>query len=73
MITSNLFRSGHPSRVTVTLDSPEGQESGLLTDSVIMTDNLATVLDVGIHRVIGSWTKMERIDRALRHTFGRNE
>src|SRR5947209_13071944 len=44
MITSNLARAGHPSRVTVSLATPEGKRCGLLTDSVIMTDNLATVL-----------------------------
>jgi len=41
MITSHLYRSNHPSRVTILLSSPEGQKSGLLTDSVVMTDNLA--------------------------------
>ena len=45
MITSNLGRAGHPSRVVARRGTPEGQQSGLLTDSVIMTDNLATVLE----------------------------
>ena len=44
MITSNLERTG-PTRVQVDKDSPEGRAMGLLTDSVIMTDNLATILD----------------------------
>ncbi|NJN92386.1 MAG: type II toxin-antitoxin system PemK/MazF family toxin [Leptolyngbyaceae cyanobacterium RM2_2_4] len=39
MITSQMFRAGHPSRVTILLNSLEGQQSGLLTDSVVMTDN----------------------------------
>lgn len=43
MITSQMFRAGHPSRVTILLSSAEGQQSGLLTDSVVMTDNLATI------------------------------
>jgi len=42
MITSKLSRANHPSRVIVLLSTPEGQQSGLLTDSVVMTDNLAT-------------------------------
>jgi mRNA interferase MazF len=42
MITSKTFRAKHPSRVLVKLDSSEGKNSGLLTDSVVMTDNLAT-------------------------------
>ncbi len=43
MITSNLQRAGHASRVLIKLGSPEGSRSGLKTDSVVMTDNLATI------------------------------
>jgi len=42
MITSNLKREGHPSRYLIPLDSEAGRESGPLTDSVVITDNLAT-------------------------------
>mgnify|MGYP003864030725 CR=1 FL=1 len=69
MVTSQMFRAGHPSRVTILLDSPEGQQSGLLTDSVVMTDNLATILISAIHRVIGSLPTPD-IDAALKHTLG---
>lgn len=68
MITSRLFRANHPSRVMVTLATPEGQKSGLLTDSVVMTDNLATVAEVAIDRVIGT-LPMTDVDTALRHTL----
>src|SRR3712207_3154038 len=54
MITSQLFRANHPSRVTILLTTPEGQQSGLLSDSVVMTDNVATVTDSAIDRVIGN-------------------
>ncbi len=54
MITSQMFRAGHPSRVTVLLNSLEGQQSGLLTDSVVMTDNLATIIISAVNRIIGS-------------------
>ena len=47
MISSNMARSGHPSRVRVLRGSAEGQQMGLRTDSLIMTDNLATVLEKG--------------------------
>ncbi len=70
MITSNLDRAGHPSRVTVSLITPEGQRTGLLTDSVIMTDNLATILETEIDRAIGVWTDMVVVDAALHHTLG---
>ena len=53
MITSQIIRSGHPSRVTLLLSSPAGQRAGLITDSVVMTDNLVTAN--AISRVIGFW------------------
>ena len=42
---------------------------GLLADSVVMTDNLATVSESAIDRVIGS-LPMSAVDAALRHTLG---
>lgn len=69
MITSKLFRAQRPSRVTVLRATSEGQQSGLLTDSVIMTDNLATILESEIDRVIGR-LPMQVVDTALRHTLG---
>lgn len=68
MITSQMLRAGHPSRVTILLNSPEGQQSGLLTDSVVMTDNLATIVLTAIYRVIGSLPTLD-IDEALKHTL----
>ena len=69
MITSQMFRAGHPSRVIILLNSSVGQQSGLLTDSVVMTDNLATLAFSAIYRVIGSLPITE-IDTALKHTLG---
>jgi mRNA interferase MazF len=69
MISSQMFRAGYPSRVTILLNSPEGKQSGLLTDSVLMTDNLATVILPAVHRVIGSLPRTH-IDTALKHTLG---
>ena len=69
MITSRLFRANHPSRVTVSVATSEGRQSGLLTDSVVMTDNLATVIESAVDRVIGS-LPMGQVDEALRHTLG---
>jgi mRNA interferase MazF len=68
MITSNKLRAGHPSRVAVTRSSAEGKRSGLLTDLVIMTDNLATLLERAFDRRIGS-LPMGRIDVALKRTL----
>jgi mRNA interferase MazF len=69
MITSRLFRSNHPSRITVLLSSPEGQQSGLLSDSVVMTDNIATIALSEIDRLIGR-LPMAQVDEAIRHTLG---
>ncbi len=72
MISSNLNRANHPSRVTVLLNSSEGISSGLRLDSVIMTDNLITVLDSEIDSILGSLLKMDEIESALCHTLGIN-
>ena len=69
MITSRMFRANHPSRVIAILSTPEGQQSGLLTDSVVMCDNLATIAESEIGRVIGS-LPMVKVDGALRYTLG---
>jgi mRNA interferase MazF len=68
MITSNLNRAGHPSRVVILRSTPEGKQSGLLTDSVVMTDNMATVLETEIDRIIGM-LPIADIDNALKHTL----
>lgn len=70
MISSNLARAGHPSRVEITRTDRAFHESGLLTDSVIMTDNLATVLETEVDRAIGRLSERERLDAAMRHTLG---
>lgn len=69
MISSQMTRSNHPSRVTILKNSPEGQQSGLLMDSVVMTDNLATIVFSAVYRVIGS-LNMISIDSALKCTLG---
>lgn len=69
MITSRMFRAGHPSRVTIVRNSATGKQSGLLSDSVIMTDNLATVLESAVVRVVGT-IPMASVDAALRNTLG---
>jgi mRNA interferase MazF len=70
MITTNLHRRGHPSRVFIAKASPAGSASGLVSDSVVMTDNLVTVLEKAITQVIGHLPDMTAVDAALRHTLG---
>ena len=69
MISSRIFRAGHPSRVTILKNSPEGRAAGVFYDSVVMTDSIATIKDVAISHLIGS-LPMPPIEAALRHTFG---
>jgi mRNA interferase MazF len=69
MITSNMARAGHPSRVIVTSGSESARGSGLLMDSVIMTDNPAMIFDSEIDRVIGTLKGIPEIEAALRATL----
>jgi mRNA interferase MazF len=69
MISSQMSRANHSSRVTIIQSTDEGLQSGLLTDSVVMTDNLATIVDSALYRVIGS-ISMADVDKSLRHTLG---
>jgi mRNA interferase MazF len=73
MVSSNIKRVGHLSRVAIQLNSTEASQSGLLTNSVIMTDNLATVLESEVDRKLGVWTGLSAVDAALCHTLGIQE
>jgi mRNA interferase MazF len=70
MITSNQARASHASRWSVAKLSREGREMGLRTDSIVMTDNLATIRESEIDRVIGKCSDMSHVEAALRHTLG---
>lgn len=70
MITSNMARDGHRSRVRIDLDSETGRQSGLRLDSIVMTDNIVTVRTIEIDSVLGRISDMSAIDEALRHSFG---
>jgi mRNA interferase MazF len=69
MITSNMARAGHPSRVVVSVGSESAKGSGLLMDSIIVTDNLATIHHSEIDRIIGTLRGLKEIDAALRTTL----
>ena len=70
MVTSNLSRKEHQSRVFIELSTTIGKESGLLSDSVIATDNLATLHEKFIYKKLGNLSDMSEIEKALAHTFG---
>ena len=68
MIASNMARAGHPSRVVVRVDSESAKGAGLM-DSVIMTDNLATIQYSEIDRILGAFAELKELDAALRTTL----
>ena len=70
MISSNLARRGHPSRVFISAASDEGRATGVRLDSVVMTDNLATVLEREIDSALGRLQDIATVDAALTHTLG---
>ena len=69
MISSNLERRGHPSRIFLRLDSAQPNQTGLRLDSVVMTDNLATVLESEIDSKLGFLPDIKTVNTALRHTL----
>ncbi len=73
LITSNLNRANHSSRVFIKLNTDEGRASGLRTDSIIMTDNIVTVLETEIDSILGRLPDMQAVNDALQHSFGLNE
>ena len=68
LITSNLKRTG-VTRVRIYKNSSVCKQMGLVKDSVVMVDNLATVQDREVYRVIGDCPIMEQVDIALRKIF----
>ncbi len=68
LITSNINRTGE-TRIFVKRDSEEGIQMGLATDSVIVIDNLVTVVEREIYKVIGKCIEWNNIAFALRKVF----
>ena len=51
------------------LNSTEGRQAGILMDSVVMADNLATIREIEIDRRLGVLSEMKDVDTSLRHTL----
>ena len=69
LITSNMARLGPPSRVAVRKGDLLSVGTNLLADSVIVTDNLATVRTALVRRTLGRMPDMAIVDAALRATL----
>ncbi len=71
-ITTNLRRAAEPTHLLIAHATVEGQQAGLLHDSVVSCNNLATVHEDRIDRVIGHLPEavMRRIDECLKAALG---
>jgi len=71
-ITTNLRRAAEPTHLLIEAASSEGQQAGLLHDSVISCNNLATVREDRVDRVIGHLPDaiMRRVDDCLKSALG---
>lgn len=71
-ITSNTRRRNELTHLLIQVASPEGQQSGLLTDSVISCINLATVEQALLDRRIGSLhhSVMAQVNECIRVALG---
>lgn len=68
-ITSAVETAG-PTRLRISMDSPEGRAMGLKTDSVIALDNLATVPENRLLRQLGTCPVLPAVDAVLRRLLG---
>lgn len=71
-ITSVLARAGDKSHLLIRVAHTEGRQSGLLHDSLISCNNLATIEQSLIERVIGSLATalMQQVNDCLRAALG---
>lgn len=67
-ITSQTSRSA-AHRITVDLNSSTGKSTGLQHNSVIVTDNMATIKERDVYKVIGCFTDFTALDNSLRLVF----
>jgi mRNA interferase MazF len=67
-ITSNLKRLGDKSHLLIEAATPEGKQAGLLHDSLVSCNNLATLEQNLIDKVIGSLpaATMQKLNACLK-------
>lgn len=71
-ITTTTHRSGEPTQLLIEVATPAGQQSGLVHDSVVTCENLATIEQRLILRTIGALTPdaLARIDGCVKAALG---
>ena len=67
-ITSNTSRAADPAHVWIDIATPDGQATGLLTNSLVSGINLATLNESRLEKVIGAFSLslMKRVDACLK-------
>lgn len=71
-ISTNLARLGDKSHFLIEIATADGQKSGLLHDSLVSCNNLATIEQSLIARIIGSLSGplMKELDARLNEALG---
>jgi len=71
-ITTTTHRSGQPTQLLVDIRTAVGKSSGLLHDSVITCENLATIEQQRVRHRIGSLPvdTMQQVDKCLQASLG---
>jgi mRNA interferase MazF len=71
-ITTNLGRMGDKSHFPIHIATPDGQKTGLLHDSLVSCNNLATIEQALIDRVIGALSPglIQELNGCLRESLG---
>jgi mRNA interferase MazF len=71
-ITTNRMHRELPSKVAVSMDTPEGREAGLRLDSIVDCQTVVTVPREEIQTRLGRFSAevMKRVDRALDNALG---
>ncbi|MBN1138329.1 MAG: type II toxin-antitoxin system PemK/MazF family toxin [Anaerolineae bacterium] len=73
MISTNLSRAdSEPTQFLIDLGTPVGQQSGLVSTSVVKCENLFTIEQALVRRVIGSLPEasMAEVDQCLKASLG---
>jgi mRNA interferase MazF len=71
-ITTNLARAGELTHLLIDASTAEGQQTGPLHDSLVSCNNLVTIEQSRIHKVIGrlSVAAMHEVDACLKEALG---
>lgn len=71
-ITTNLRRVGEPTQLLIAPATPEGRPSGLVSQSAVSCENIATIHESRIARSIGRipTNVMQQVDACLRASLG---